>query len=49
MNIGKVIVVAAALLLLPNGMDACRCSQSPTVCEGVENADAVIRATLVSR
>lgn len=48
MNVGKLFVFAAALLL-PNGMDACRCAESPTVCEGVENADAVIRAVLVSR
>ncbi|CAN0070530.1 unnamed protein product, partial [Ectocarpus fasciculatus] len=46
MNVGKLFVAAA--LLLPIGMDACRCSESPTVCEGVDNADAVIRAVLVS-
>ncbi|CAN0320981.1 unnamed protein product, partial [Ectocarpus fasciculatus] len=47
MNVGKLIVAAAALLL-PIGMDACRCSENPTVCEGVENADAIIRAVVVS-
>lgn len=48
MKVGKLLGGAALLLLMPSGMNACRCAR-PSVCEGVDNADVVVRAVLVSR
>ncbi len=46
-NVGKLVVGGALLLLMPSGMNACKCAR-PSVCEGVDNADVVVRAELVS-
>lgn len=49
MQFGKLVFATIAFLVLGGGADACRCAGPKDICEHIEDADMVLKATVVSK